>query len=90
MTVIHEFEVTATCPVDPSITDIYATTLRTDTMIAVEELLALARTYEHEAIYQEALTADMRENIGHGELTTVGIHSGVKVTVVVGEYPCSI
>lgn len=87
--IVYDFTLTAVCPVDSTTVDVYEATLRTDTMIEVEELIRIARKHEHLGIYQEELTATIHAAIGHGELTTVGTHSGIKVTVVAGEYPCS-
>ena len=79
MTTTYEFTITAICPVDPSTIDVYTATLRTDTMITVELILAAAKFTE--PIYQEALTVDLLTALAiPGELTTVGYHSGVKVT----------
>lgn len=85
MKITYEFTVSAVCPVDPTVIDVYRATLRTDRMVAVERILELCARCQGQAIFQEILTSTIRDRLGHGELTTVGTHSGVTVTVTVGE-----
>lgn len=81
MSICYEFMIYAACPVDGS-RDVYDAKILTDTQINVERINSAARSYEHAVIFQEALTTEMFRTLGFsGSLTTVGMHSGVRVTV---------
>ena len=79
----YEFDIVARCPVDDTC-DVYEARLDTHTMVDVESILEVIRTYVYRSIFQEHLTAELQARFG-GVLTTVGYHSGVKVTTTVGE-----
>jgi hypothetical protein len=80
MKCFYEIQVRAQCPVNPSDTDFYAFTIESETLIEVEKITgffaANAGTKEQ---FQEALTQMCAVALG-AQVTSVGIHSGVKVT----------
>ena len=81
MTVTHEFELRAVCPVD-SYEDLYAVTLRIERLVQCEEVLKAARGVAGKGeVYQEELTQKLADTLG-GEVTTKGFHRcGVTTTV---------
>jgi hypothetical protein len=83
MTVTYVWTVTARCPVDDT-HDRYLFTLQTDRIEPVERLLAMSAKFAERRIFQEALTHDLAQLVGHGTLTSSGDHSGVRVVVKVG------
>lgn len=84
MTVVYEFTLSVSCPVDGTL-DTYEATLTSPSMVSVEAINAQVAYYADKVIFQERLTEDMWHRLGcGGELTTVGTHSGVRVTVTVG------
>jgi NADPH-dependent 7-cyano-7-deazaguanine reductase QueF len=79
MTCNYELKVRAKCPVDGS-EDIYDFTLRSTKMYTVESLLALMEPFAEMKVFQEDLTKMIADDLGC-EAISVGVHSGVKVTV---------
>lgn len=77
---VYEIEVRAQCPVNPTDTDLYAFTIESGLLIEVEKITAFfdknAGTNE---LFQEKLTQMCAVALG-AKVTSVGYHSGVKVT----------
>jgi hypothetical protein len=76
----YDIEVRAQCPVNPDDTDLYQFTIQSGAMIEVERITAF---FEANAglknVFQEALTQKCAVTLG-AQVTSVGWHSGVKVT----------
>lgn len=82
MTYIYETEMTCTCPVDGS-KDRYLVTLQSDVMIQVETLLKELKQFENMEDFQEGVTDALASKF-NCRVTTIGMHSGVKTTVISG------
>lgn len=80
MRVTHILQVNAKCP-ENGATDSYRVVVRTDRLIKVEEIQAVAEKLTQEPVYQEALTQQLAAAIGC-EVETHGRHSGVETVVV--------
>lgn len=82
MNCMYEIKVRAKCPANPSDTDLYAFTIESDALIPVEQILDFVKdnagTKEQ---YQEALTQMCAVALG-AKVTSVGVHSGIKVTCI--------
>lgn len=79
MKCIYEIEVRAQCPVNPSDTDLYAFTIESESLIEVERITGFfAENAGRKQQFQEALTRLCAVALG-ARVTSVGIHSGVKV-----------
>lgn len=77
---IYEIQVRAQCPVNPSDTDLYAFTLESETLIEVEKIVAFFKAHAGaKEQFQEALTQMCAVTLG-AKTTSVGVHSGVRVT----------
>jgi hypothetical protein len=79
MTCNYELKVRAKCPVDGS-DDVYDFTLRSTKMHTVEFLLSIMDAFAEMKVFQEDLTKMIADDLGC-EAISVGMHSGVKVTV---------
>ncbi len=80
MKCVYEVEVRAQCPVNPGDTDLYAFTIESRSLIEVERITAFfAKHAGRNRQFQEALTRLCAVSLG-ATVTSVGIHSGVKVT----------
>lgn len=80
MKTIYQLDIKAQCPVNPSDTDVYAFTIESHTIIEVEKIIAFfAENGGTKAQFQEVLTQKCAVNLG-AHVTSVGWHSGVKVT----------
>lgn len=78
----YEVQVRAQCPVNPSDTDLYAVTIESESLIEVEKIAAFfAEHGGKKNVFQEALTQLAAVTIG-AKVTSVGFHSGIKVTCV--------
>lgn len=78
----YEMEVRAQCPVNPSDTDLYAVTIESESLIEVEKINKFFAEHAGEKnVFQEALTQMAAVTIG-AKVTTIGYHSGVRVTCV--------
>lgn len=76
----YEVEVKAQCPVNPTDTDLYVFTIESRTIIEVEKIAAFFAAHAGEKnIFQEALTQKCAVALG-ASVTSVGWHSGIKVT----------
>lgn len=78
----YQVEVKAQCPVNPTDTDLYAFTIESESLIEVEKIVAFFDKHAKEKVFQEALTQKCAVALG-AKVTSVGNHSGVKVTCVV-------
>ncbi len=78
----YEVQVRAQCPVNPSDTDLYAFTIESESLIQVERIVAFFNAHAGEKnVFQEALTQKCAVTLG-AKVTSVGWHSGVKVTSI--------
>jgi len=78
----YEVEVRAQCPVNPADTDLYAFTIESESLIEVEKIVAFFKSNAGaQKVFQEALTQQCAVTLG-ARVTSVGSHSGVKVTCV--------
>jgi hypothetical protein len=78
----YEVEVRAQCPVNPGDTDLYAFTIETKSTLEVERIAAFfATNAQSKNVFQEDLTQKCAVALG-ARVTSVGWHSGVKVTCV--------
>lgn len=76
----YEIEVRAQCPVNQGDTDLYAFTIESEAMIEVEKIVAFFKDRAEERnVFQETLTQWCAVNLG-AKVTSIGYHSGVKVT----------
>lgn len=79
---VYEVEVRAQCPVNSDDTDLYAFTIESEALIEVEKIKAFIKDNAGAAkVFQEALTLKCAVALG-ARVTSVGYHSGVKVTCV--------
>jgi hypothetical protein len=75
----YEYEVRAQCPVNPKDTDLYQFTIRSDSIIEVEKIVAFFKANAgKKQVFQEALTQACAVTLG-ARVTSTGIHSNVKV-----------
>lgn len=82
MRISYQLDVKAQCPVNPSDTDLYAFTIESESLIEVETIIGFFSEHaKHKNIFQEALTQKCAVTLG-AKVTSVGYHSGVKVTCV--------
>lgn len=78
----YEIEVRAQCPVNPTDTDLYAFTIESEALIEVEKIVGFfGANAGKEKVFQENLTQAAAVTLG-ARVTSVGFHSGVKVTCV--------
>ncbi len=76
----YEYEVRAQCPVRPNDRDVYQFTISSESLIEVERIVAFfAANAGKRKVFQEALTQYCAVTLG-AQVTSVGWHSGVKVT----------
>lgn len=79
MNCTYEVEVRAQCPVNPTDTDLYAFTIRSESLIEVEKIVAFFQAHAgKQNVFQEALTQQCAVTLG-ARVTSVGWHSGIKV-----------
>lgn len=77
---VYEVEVRAQCPVNDGDTDLYLFTIESTELIEVEKIVAFIKANANKKkIFQEALTQRCAVALG-ATVTSVGYHSGVKVT----------
>ncbi len=82
MKCLYELEVRAQCPVNPSDTDLYAFAIESEALIEVEKITGFfAANAGTKQQFQEALTQMCAVTLG-AKVTSVGVHSGVRVTCV--------
>ena len=78
----YEIQVRAQCPVNPADTDLYSFTIESEALIEVERINAFFKDNAgRKNVFQEALTQQCAVTLG-AKVTSVGWHSGVKVTCV--------
>ena len=77
MIVTHDFELTATCPVDGTL-DRYDVRVAVTRTLPVEEILEAVKGAPQKA-YQEEITAHLAKVLG-ARVTTRGTHSGIVTT----------
>lgn len=82
MTCTYQLTITAKCPRDESLTDVYEMTVNTEEMIAVESILHAVAEYTKHPIYQEMLAEQLALRLD-AEVTLTGSHSGVRTLVTV-------
>jgi len=79
---VYELQVRAQCPVNTSDTDLYEFRIESEAMIEVEKIVAFFADHASEQkTFQETLTQRAAVALG-AKVTSVGIHSGVKVTCI--------
>jgi hypothetical protein len=77
---IYQFDVRAQCPVNPTDTDCYDFTVESQDIIEVEKIIAwVVANAGAKNSFQEHLTLKCAVTLG-AKVTSVGWHSGVKVT----------
>lgn len=74
----YSLEVRAACPVHDGLIDCYMVTIRSKSMIPVEDILEFFAPFSETKIYQEELTAKAATKLG-AEVELAGVHSGVTV-----------
>jgi GTP cyclohydrolase I len=72
----HSLTVSALCPKD-GLPDIYAVTVTTERVVAVEDILKVSHGFARRKIYQEDLTKEMARKLGV-TVKSLGYHSGVR------------
>lgn len=78
----YNIEVRAQCPVNLSDTDLYQFTLESESLIEVEKIAKFFVEHAGDKnVFQERLTNLCAVTLG-AKVTSVGWHSGVKVTCV--------
>jgi len=77
----YELEVRAACPVHDGLIDCYGVTVRSSSMIPIEDIIGFFQPYSQQKIYQEELTAKAATALG-AQVELIGIHSGVTVRSV--------
>lgn len=78
----YEFSLKAWCPVDSG-SDHYAVIVRSRSTVSVETMVATAKRFATEPLFQEELTEKIARQLC-AEVTTIGYHSGVKTTCCAG------
>jgi hypothetical protein len=80
MRCIYEIEVRAQCPVELNLTDIYTITIESRQLIEVEKIVEFFQLWAgKKEVFQEVLTKQCASTLG-ARVSSVGWHSGVKVT----------
>lgn len=78
----YEYQVRAQCPVNPADTDLYQFTIESESIIEVEKIIKFfSENGGENQVFQEAMTHKCAVTLG-AKTTSVGYHSGVKVTCV--------
>lgn len=78
----YEVQVRAQCPVNRKDVDVYDFTLESQTIIEVEKIAAFFMAHAaSNKVFQERLTQHCAVALGC-KVTSVGVHSGIKVTCV--------
>ena len=72
----YKFKIVARCPNDTSV-NIYKVTIKSKTMIQVEEFLRIQNEYYNRDIYQEDLFNDLKDK--YNDVKVVGNHLGVEI-----------
>lgn len=83
----YQASLTARCPKDTKVIDVYEVTIESRDMISAEDILASLDKYRDGTTrYQEDITEAIAVDLGPSvRVTTTGIHSGIVTTCVVGE-----
>lgn len=77
---VYEYEVRAQCPVQPNDRDLYKFTITSESLIEVERIVEFfEKNAGAKEVFQERLTQQCAVTLG-AQVTSVGWHSGVKVT----------
>jgi len=82
MKVEHTLRVIARCPVD-GLPDVYTVTIRTERVLPVETIMAVAAQLVEERLFQEDVTQRFHRALAC-EVESIGYHSGVRTRVVCG------
>lgn len=77
----YELIVTARCPVQPSLVDVYNAKIESEEMIGVETILQVFLDKQEITIFQEDL-AKYAAGVLSAKVTLTGHHSGVKTTSI--------
>ena len=72
----YKFKIVARCPNDTSV-NIYKVTIKSKTMIEVEEFLRIQNEYYNRDIYQEDLFNNLKDK--YTDVKVVGNHLGVEI-----------
>tara|TARA_Y100000114_G_C11665988_1_gene281382 strand:+ start:221 stop:457 length:237 start_codon:yes stop_codon:yes gene_type:complete len=72
----YKFKIVARCPNDTSV-NIYKVTIKSKTMIQVEEFLRIQNEYYNRDIYQEDLFHNLKDK--YNDVKVVGNHLGVEI-----------
>ncbi len=72
----YKFKIVARCPNDTSV-NIYDITIKSKTMIEVEEFLRIQNEYYNRDIYQEDLFNNLKDK--YTDVKVVGNHLGVEI-----------
>ena len=72
----YKFKIVARCPNDTSV-NIYKVTIKSKTMIQVEEFLRIQNEYYNRDIYQEDLFNNLKDK--YTDVKVVGNHLGVEI-----------
>ena len=72
----YKFKIVARCPNDTSV-NIYKVTIKSKTMIQVEEFLRIQNEYYNRDIYQEDLFHHLKDK--YNDVKVVGNHLGVQI-----------
>mgnify|MGYP003659099503 CR=1 FL=1 len=76
----YEIQVMAQCPVNPTDTDLYQFHIESEALIEVEKITGFFNENAgKQKVFQEDLTRQCAVTLG-AHVTSVGFHSGVKVT----------
>lgn len=78
MTNTYSYQIRAVCPVHDGLIDCYQVTVRSESMIEVEKIIAFFDKYKTQKIFQEELTRLAATSLG-ASVELVGNHSGVTV-----------
>ncbi len=81
MTCTYTLMITAKCPRDDSLTDVYGMTVTSPRMIEVESILRAVAEYTKRAVYQEDLAEQLALWLD-AEVELTGVHSSVRTRVV--------
>lgn len=82
----YETTLTARCPNDEKVVDIYMVTIESRRIVECERILKVIGMLRDTIFFQEEITQQIAQELAPGvRVRTDGIHSGVKTTVVAGE-----
>jgi hypothetical protein len=79
MNIEYRLGITARCPLDENLTDIYHLTVRSNETILVESILGAVEHFTRKPVYQEELTELLAQALG-ADVEIIGTHKTVEVT----------